>query len=413
MLKWQAFWRMAYGRFVVSAALTAYFITVRFLVQEHWHAILINGVVGILQEVAVVLVGFWIGLFVDWNSRRDVMLFANIAVALFGWIPAVFLHSELLYVVILVIDLILAMLGTMEDSAYSAFLKYLMDPTDLPSAEGATATIGSAAFVIGLILSYAGIFVFHFNVVVYFISNSVAAAIMSILLLTLPKDTVPKVADRRPRDMIRKIYGEMVETIQYIREHSFMKYYMLSVAIGNGGSAVLYALIIYFIGKAGGGLGDLWIAGIGVGVGMIGSGVVFTSIIRRVSTLWLTVVADTASAFALAMLAVSPSVVWISVDLAIFYFCMGLSSSAFHTLRVRETPAELQGRLHSFVAQSSSVAEVLLVIVASLLGEWFHSIIVSFVFGALTILVGTGLFTIGKLLDRFSFIDLSVDRAES
>ena len=121
-----AFWTMelAYG-LAMCLSIARYF-AIRFYTQMHSQSILINGAVGILEQVSFVFVGLFSGLVIDRYARKSVMVVANLLIALFGWLPVLFASTREFFVMILIVDLILSGIALFGNGAVPGYKKYLL-----------------------------------------------------------------------------------------------------------------------------------------------------------------------------------------------------------------------------------------------------------------------------------------------
>nr|NNM90160.1 MFS transporter [Bacilli bacterium] len=402
-----SFWRLVLGDGLGAFVSSAVFITIRFYTQSHFASILINGMVGTIEQFSYIGFSLVAGLLIDQHSRRKILIIVNLAMASVGWIPAIFIGNNKTFLIsIFLVELILSALTIMERGAFSAYLKFLVVHDKIAQAEGIMVTVSSIGFILGILVSYFGFVLSNIHLTYFFMSSSLVALFMAMILITLPHDEVPILSDEGSEMTLRKQVREIVNLLRYCKGNKFILYYLVSVSIGNGGSSILMALIFYFIGKYSH-ISEFWIPGLAIGLAISIAGSVFSYVVKLFHTLWIIIVADCLCSIALSVLAISTSLSMLSVILFIYFLFSSLSGSAFRTLRLRETPDYLQGRVQSLVYQMSSIVEIIIVLVASLVGTLTHSLELSFLMGAICTMIGAILFSFGKLRKRFTYTDLS------
>ena len=409
-MKWMRrinpFWRLALGDGVGALLSSAVFITVRFYTQSHFTSILVNGLVGTIEQFSYIGFSLLAGLIIDQHSRRKILIIVNLAMAIVGWVPAIFIGNKMFLVSIFLVELVLSALTIMERGAFSAYLKFLIASDRIAKAEGIMVTVSSIGFMFGILVSYIGYVLANINIAYFFISSSIVSFFMAMILITIPHDEVPILPDEDAEMTLSKQVREIVNLLHYCKGNKFILYYLVSVSIGNGGSGILMALIFYFIGKYSN-ISEFWIPGIAIGLAIAIAGSVFSYVVKLFRTLWIIIVADCLCSIALSVLAISTSLSMLSVIVFIYFLFSSLSGSAFRTLRLRETPDYLQGRVQSLVYQVSSIVEIGIVLVASLVGTLTHSLELSFLMGAICTISGAIIFSFGKLRKRFTYTDLS------
>ncbi len=403
-----AFWMMelAYG-LAMCLSIARYF-TIRFYTQMHTQSILINGAVGILEQVSFVFVGLFSGLVIDRYARKSVMVVANFLIALFGWLPVLFASTREFFVMILIIDLILSGIALFGNGAVPGYKKYLLKKEWLVRADGISTMITSGALLFGITLSYGGFLFYHLAITWFFIADSVTTFVLALILLRPPKDSLSHAQRLAALTSVTQVVAEIKESFRLFAKNPFIVYYTASVSLGNGGSAIVMALIFVLAARVGS-LSTMWLPAIVVGFAMMVSGALFSWLAKRIKTMVLIVIADIGVALCIYLLPILSSVTALTVLIALYFILSSLSTSSYVTLRIRETPEALQGRFRSIIVQVSSISEVLIVLLASFLGSVFHSLVVSFAVGSVCTMIGLLIFLYGKWRGRFTFTDLASD----
>ena len=187
---------------LATMATSVYTIVILYVVQTHFANLLLNGFVGALNHLPILLGALGIGALVDRLPRRQLMILTNLTMGILAWIPlAVNRHVAWGYAVIIGVDFLIQTALYVDELSHNAYLKYLVTSRQLPKAEGILQSTASGGFIVGLGVVF-GLLKYG-KVPFFLLLSTVGFAITSALIVLLPQDNKPVNVNTTPQSVFQ------------------------------------------------------------------------------------------------------------------------------------------------------------------------------------------------------------------
>ncbi len=319
-------------------------IAVPLVAVQHLHASTFDvGVLEAVEWIPAVLLGLPIGAFVDRHHPRALMMAANIGqAAAMGAVPFTAAFGVLSLPVLLGAAVTAGFFGVFFQTAYSPYVRELVDPGDLVAANARIQAGRSAAMVSGP--SIGGALVAAIGAADAVIADA-ASFIVSFLALWA---IGPSTSKRSPSDR-RPVLGQISEGVRYLRTSPLL----VTLAVAGAGAnlfltamgAVEIVFLVRVVGVPAGVIGLLFTIG---GAGGLTGAVLATRLITRLDTFTVARGAlALTSPFALLIPLAhhGPAVALFAVGGFAVSFGIALANVSFLSLTQLHCPSELLGRV--------------------------------------------------------------------
>lgn len=356
---------------LVALATSAYMIALLYLTQARIPNEIANGVVGNLATVVGILVTFGLGARLDRTARRRLMIWANGIIAAIAWIPG-FLKTQpplILFCIVLGVDLVVTLMDEWGMSANAGYLKAVVSDDHIAQAQRGIQTVEMIAGMIGVVVVLVGLH--HVHVSWMFYGASICYALVTMLLLVLPKD-MPVLQTNRTVG-----WDDFVSAFRFVQASAPQ---ITLATVGSGfilRNQIVMSLVVFYIGRIDPGLHHILRIALGMAAGMV-AGLACNMVAKGT---WVSPVTgvtgliSTVATFGLGVIGffpVNPIVVGVVSGL-IFGFGI-VPSTLLHTLQVRHTPGEFQARMvilrHTVGGIGAFVLTIVLSAIAQYTKEW-------------------------------------------
>ena len=314
-----------------------------------------------VQGLPWLLLGGGLGVLVDRTDRRRLMLIVDAAraVIIAGLVAAIFVHSAGL----LLIYLTAFVTGTgsaLRDTAAVTCVPRLVRPDDLDRANGRV----TAGQIVGNELAgpAAGGWLFGLAAVLPFAVNAGTLGIAMLLLLTLPSvfGAPPREPEsQRSRSSLASARHELGEGMRWLWQHADVRDVTIFagvVSLADGAwFAVLVLYVVQVLRQQAGAYGLLLAV---AALGGIIAGAIGASVSRRLGPWWSLVAAGMVLAVTQAVLGLSGNVVLAASMLFASSGAWALFNMTAVTMRQRQVPDGLLGRVSSLYGTVTRGAEV-------------------------------------------------------
>ncbi len=382
---------------LATMATSVYTIVILYVVQTHFANLLLNGFVGALNHLPILLGALGIGALVDRLPRRQLMILTNLTMGILAWIPlAVNRHVAWGYAVIIGVDFLIQTALYVDELSHNAYLKYLVTSRQLPKAEGILQSTASGGFIVGLGVVF-GLLKYG-KVPFFLLLSTVGFAITSALIFLLPQDNKPVNVNRTPQSVF-----EMSRIgLMYLFRDRGLRWYTYQSLLANVAVNVLLALVVYDMGHRGFFHPFPLVVVIAAGLGMGLSGAVVSAGAKHVPMMGLITIGRIAFGGGLIGVAMAHHLLLFAMSLGLVFFGQNLSGTVLMTWRTQHTPLDLQGRISGSIAQISSLTSWIGVLVISGIGAIFHSTALPFMLAGGIALLSLVVLLIGVVSHRWT-----------
>ena len=314
-----------------------------------------------VQSLPWLVIGAGLGVLVDRSDRRRLMVVVDVArtAIIAGLATAILVHGAglaAIYLAALTTGVGSALRGT----AAVACVPRLVDPADLDQANGRVI----AGHIVGNELAgpATGGWLFGLAAVLPFAVNSGALGIAVLLLLTLPGvfRPVSQAPRQEPARSLARLRRELADGLRWLRRHSDVRDVTIAVgviaAMDAAWFAVLVLYVIQILHQKPGMYGLLLAIGAvgGIAVGGIGS-----RITRRLGPWRSLLVAGLVMAATQSVLGLRANVIVAAAMLAASSAAFALFNMTAVTMRQRQVPDNLLGRITSLYSTAAQGSEAL------------------------------------------------------
>jgi predicted MFS family arabinose efflux permease len=308
--------------------------------------------------------GAGLGVLVDRSDRRRLMVIVHVARAaiIAGLAAAILMHSAGL-VLIYLTAFITGVGSALRDTAAVACVPRLVDSADLDRAKARVI----AGWIVGNELAgpAAGGWLFGLAAVLPFAVNAGTLGIAVLLLLTLPSVFRPlrQPARQEPATSLAVLRRELAEGVRWLRRHSDIRDVTVAVGVIAAMDAAWFAVFVLYViqilHQKPGMYGLLLAIG---AVGGIAAGGIGPHITRRLGPWRSLLIAGLVMAASQTVLGLSANVIIAAAMLAAGSAAFALFNMTAVTMRQRQVPDNLLGRITSLyrtVADGSEAAGAL------------------------------------------------------
>jgi predicted MFS family arabinose efflux permease len=315
-----------------------------------------------VQGLPWLLLGAGMGVIVDRTDRRRLMLIVDSArtCVIVALAAAIFAHGAGLLLIYLT-AFVTGVGSALRDTAAATCVPRLVQPADLDQANGRV----TAGQIVGNELAgpAAGGWLFGLAVALPFAVNAGALGIAMLLLLTLPSVFGPpprEQASRVARSSLASMRHDFAEGLRWLRQHSEIRDVTIFAAVVSVLDAAWFAVLVLYVVQVlherPGAYGLLLAI---AAVGGIITGGIGTSISRRLGSWRSLVTAGLVMAAAQAGLGLTGNVSVAAAMLFASSAAWALFNMTAVTMRQRQVPAAILGRVTSLYSTLTRGAEAL------------------------------------------------------
>ena len=363
-------------------------IALTWLVLEVTDSALYLGLTMLVNYLPKFLAGFFTGIIVDKHEKKILMLISDvtsgIAVLVFS-LFVVFGYFNI--ILVFIVMFILSLMDTIYDPATLSFVPYIVDKSELLTANSLLAVLVQIMNVIGAAVSaYIIIFI---GTKIVFIINAITYFLSAFIIWTIPVVTLVS----NENSLIKISLDEMVVSVRYILKDSFTKWFIALVAICNIAYSVIYMLpSIYSKVVLGSDIYGYSMIETAIAIGMV-IGIYFIGIIKiNYVTRWF-LFGNFVGGLLMILLSSIPS---LGMTL-IIYFLFGMTdaiSIPSYTYLQLHTPEEIRGRVYAVIDAIILSAVPLGSMITGLLSDYI---------GVNSLLFATGIILLSTIL--FCFVN--------
>lgn len=226
-LRYQNFRYFWFGQCISLVGTWMQVTALQWLVYTITKSALLLGFLGVAQFGPIMIFSLFAGVFVDRHSKRNILIFTQVAAMIQALILSVFvLIGHVVYWEILLLAIFSGFVNTLDSPARQSFIHDLVEQRDLGSAIGLNMTIFNSARIIGPAL--AAIFMAKFDSGLLFLINGLSFIPVIIFLFKI------KVKGTVTNKVQVKVFSEIMAGLRFIRRSPKMFSTILSVlALGT------------------------------------------------------------------------------------------------------------------------------------------------------------------------------------
>jgi predicted MFS family arabinose efflux permease len=314
-----------------------------------------------VQGLPWLVLGAGLGVLVDRSDRRRLMVTVDLARAaiITGLAVAILTHSAGL-VVIYLTAFTTGIGSALRDTAAMTCVPRLADPAGLDRANARVI----AGQVVGNELAgpAAGGWLFGLAAVLPFAVSAGTLGIAVLLLLTLPSVFRPvgQPARQEPARPLAALRQEFTEGLRWLRRHSAIRDITIAVAVIVAMDAAWFAVLVLYVIQILRQRPDVYGLLVAIGaVGGIAVGALGTPIIRRLGPWRSLLIAGLGMAASQAVLGLTANVIIAAAMLAVSSAACVLFDLTTVTMRQRQVPDHLLGRITSLYRTAQQGSEAL------------------------------------------------------
>lgn len=349
--------------FIDSVVSSAFLIGVLYFLQESNKELLANSLVANLGSIASILVTLFIGALVDRKSKKNMLIFTNITMALVAWIPGLFFHNSYFFVVLLVVNLIVVILNLMRSLSSDSYLKGGIDEQDLKKTISFIQLVAMLGLVLGIFLmSYT---VDHLSAKIFFASASIFYLINVIFILFLSKD---KITDKEGDQ--QKDWKEIKVGFQYIKNTDSVKVNVMLANTLTVSQGFIASLIIYYWSRIDPQFEHSSMLVSCLGIGLV-TGMVIVNVLKEERKSIVLAFCSLGS-LGMLLLFLCKNPLSLAVVLGVIFGSNQVAGVTLKTQRIKVTPIEIQGRIGSVNNMFTAILTLTMAVVISYIGQVIH-----------------------------------------
>jgi predicted MFS family arabinose efflux permease len=200
------------------------------------------GILGALQTMPYLLIGLFVGAWVDRLRRRPILIAADLGrAALLGTVPLVAAFNRLTLLHVYAVGLLVGMLTVLFDVAYQSYLPSLVDRRQLVEGNSRLEVSNATGRIAGPGLG--GVLVQVISAPGAIVLDAVSFVISALFVGGI------RTAERAPSGGAgrRSIPEEIGDGIRHVARHRLLRPLVLSSAMGNLCSGIISAVFIFFL----------------------------------------------------------------------------------------------------------------------------------------------------------------------